>query len=142
MLIKLFFSFWLYFNVYCIYFILNILQQKFPCLQFLVFIAKIKFFYNSMCCYFHFVLCLGWGAAGSVFRSWLLPVPSSFFQPRHSGAGVCAGLFALSFMVRFLFLLSDKLLCLIEVVFLSFNGNTCVFSGFFVKRKAYLIPVF
>ena len=40
-------------------------------------------------------LCLGWGAAGSVFRSWLLPVPSSFFQPRHSGAGVCAGLFAL-----------------------------------------------
>ena len=46
-------------------------------------------------------LCLGWGAAGSVFRSWLLPVPSSFFQPRHSGAGVCAGLFALLFMVLF-----------------------------------------
>ena len=34
------------------------------------------------------------GQRGAVCRSWLLPVPSSFFQ----GAGTCAGLFALLFM--------------------------------------------
>ena len=37
------------------------------------FIAKIKFFYNSMCCYFHFVLCLGRGGSGERFPVMVAP---------------------------------------------------------------------